>query len=897
MSEKKEFHTLSVDNALIAAQSSATGLTGAEVQKRLDQYGPNKLPEGKRRTWLFIFATQFRDFLTVILFIATIISYALHEYTDVIVILSAIIINVIVGFIQEMKAERALEALHKVITIDAKVLRDGQEVAVKLEDLVPGDIILINAGDKIPADARLIEINDFEVNEAPLTGESVAIEKQQDPVDASAGVGDRTNMVFLGTTATKGSAKALVVHTGAQTEIGRIAELLKTTKDDKTPLQKKLDRFSRNIGIVIIVVSALVLVIGLVKGMRFVEIFTTAVAVAVSAIPEGLVVGVTIILAIGMQRILKRGSLVRNLQAAETLGSTSVICTDKTGTITEGKMQVVALVTHDYHFKDFNVQERTDEKGLKELLFVLNIGMLCNDGHILHSGSELEDVVITGNFTDRAMLQAGMNLDLDVAKLLEHEPRLDSIPFSSKIKYMATLHEQPKKKCRRIYMKGAPEIILDMSSKLHIGAHAENFSASNRKKFEKYFNEFSSQGLRILAFAYQDVPADMDNLKGVDCCTDVTFVGFAGIKDPLRPSIKETFEKTKEAGIRTVLITGDHKLTAQAIAREIGLPSGEKNILEGEELHQMTQAQLNARVEEISVYARVSPEDKLNIIEAWRQKDKVVAMTGDGVNDSPALKAADIGIALGSGTDVAKEVSDIVILDDNYKTIIAAVEEGRGIFDNIRKVVMYLVSDSFSEVILISLALFIGIPLPLVAAQILWINLVADGLPDVALTIDPRDKAVMKEQPRSLKEPVMNFEMKLLVAIISIVTGLSCLAIFWLYWHSSGDVDHARSVVFATLTLDSLLYVYSVRSLRHSIFHRSTFNNVWLHLSVVLSLGLTIMAFYVPFLQKVLRTVPLGWEDWGVVIAVSIGVMVIIEIIKYAFIVSRKRHLRVQETL
>ncbi len=885
--EKKNFHTLSIEETFSHVRSSAEGLSAQEAEKRLEEYGPNALPEPERAGWYVLLYNQFKSFLILILLAAAVISFLLHDKTDAYIIVAAVLMNVIFGFIQESKAEKSLESLRKVITLEAKVARSGKEEIIDIKELVPGDIILLNAGDKIPADARLIEVSDLEVNEAALTGESAAVKKQLESVDASAGVGDRKNMIFIGTTVVKGSARAVVVQTGLHTEMGHIAELLKETKSDATPLQKKLDRFARNVGLIILVICAVIIVIGLVKGMAFVEIFTTAVAIAVSAIPEGLVVAVTVILSIGMQRILKRKALVRNLQAAETLGSTSVICTDKTGTITEGNMQVVSLVTSDYHYKGLNQVERHEQKGLRELIFALNIGMLCNDAHIIEQGTQLKESVIVGNLTERALLAAGMNIGLDQAKLRTDEPRIATVPFDSKIKYMATLHEHPKGG-RRIYVKGAPEKIIAMSKKLRSGSATQDFSSAKRKKFEEQFIEFSEQGLRILALAYKDVPKSKDDLTEDDC-KELVFVGFVGIKDPLREGISETFKHTADAGVTTVMITGDHKITAKAIAQEVGLRADDSNILEGEELHNMTQEQLNERVQDISVYARVSPEDKLNIIKAWKENGKVVAMTGDGVNDSPALKAADIGVALGSGTDVAKEASDMVLLDDNYQTTVAAVEEGRGIFDNIRKVVLYLMSDSFSEMILIIGALLIGVPVPLTAAQILWINIVGDGLPNMALALEPKEAEAMDEPPRALDEPVMNSQMKTLMIIISLVTGFINLGVFMYFWKTTNDVVLARSVVFASIAVDSLLYLFSVRSMRHSIISKQFYSNKWLFAAVFGTMLIMLAAFYIPFLQNVLKTTPIGLFEWGVVFAVSIGVIIIIEAIKYIFIVSRKK--------
>ncbi len=881
MTDRHTYHALSIEESFAAVHSASTGLTSTEVKTRLQEYGPNTLPEPKRATWFFLLWKQCSSFLIVILLVAVVVSYALGDHQDAWIIFAAVLLNVIVGFAQEYRAGQALAALRRVISLQAKVRRDDKEELIDAKLVVPGDVILLAAGDTIPADARLCTVSECEVNESALTGESTHVVKQLESVHASATVGDRSNMVFTGTTVMKGSAEAVVVATGVATEVGHIADLIHRTRDEDTPLQKKLDVFARQVGITVLVVCAVILAAGLAFGMPFVSIFTTAVAIAVSAIPEGLVVAVTIILAIGMQRILKRNALVRNLQAAETLGSTSVICTDKTGTITEGNMKVVSLVTHDYHFRDLHQVERHDVKGLEELVFALNIGMLCNDAHVMPGESPMEELVIVGNFTERALLAAAVQIGLDQKKLNHDEPRIRSIPFNSTTKFMATLHQHPKAG-RRIYVKGAPENVVAMCTQIRTGASAQRFTAKQRQEFEKKAMEYSAQGLRILALAYKDVPKQQETLR-VEDCDEMTFVGFVAIQDPLRKGMQEIFARTRSAGITTVMITGDHKLTAQAIAKQLGLPTAEENILEGERLHQMTQEELNAIVEHVSVYARVSPEDKLNIIRAWQSKGKVVAMTGDGVNDSPALKAANIGIALGAGTDVAKEVSDMVLLDNRFESIVAAVEEGRGIFDNIRKVVLYLVSDSFSEVVLISLCLFLTLPMPLAAAQILWINLVADGLPNIALTLEPKEKGIMKEPPRSPKEPVVNREMRILIMTISVFTACVNLIVFLYYLRVQSNLPLAQTIVFTNLAIDSLLYVFSVRSLRRTLFDRNVFQNPWLIVAVKTALVVQLAAVYLPPLQRVLGTVALGWSEWGVVVSVSITVIAVFEFTKFLF--------------
>lgn len=888
MKQATTFHAHTVEEVLQELHADREGLSLDEVQQRQGLYGANQLPQPRPASVVWLFARQFKSVLILILLAAAVISAVLGDITDALIILAAVLMNVIVGCVQEYKAERALESLRSVLQLEAKVLRDTEERLIPAAEVVPGDVLLLDAGDRVAADARVVEAHACEVNEAPLTGESGAVTKQTQPVHASSVVADRSNMLFAGTVLVNGSGRAVVVATGAHTEVGRIAELLSRRDARLTPLQKTLDQFSLQIGLLVCVIAAAVVGIGLWKGLDFVAIFTTAVAIAVAAIPEGLAVSVTVILAIGMQRILKRNALVNNLQAAETLGSTSVICTDKTGTLTEGQMQVVSLVTHDYHFQELHTHATPahEREGVSELLFALRIGVLCNDAHIVNTDGAVKEWTVIGNVTERALLMAGLHAGIDHAQLMQEEPRLATLSFDSTKKFMATLHQLKHE--RRLCVKGAPERLLALSTHIRVGAHDMRFSPSLKQEFEKRFLEYSSQGLRILALAYRQMPQmhAASQITAEDC-HGLTFAGFVALQDPLRKEIHETIEQTKRAGIRTVMVTGDHVATATAIARQIGLPTGAKHIIDGETLHGLTQEQLNARVQEISVYARVSPEDKLNIIQAWQAQGSVVAMTGDGVNDAPALRAADIGIALGSGTDVAKEASDMVLLDDRYQTIVAAIEEGRGIFDNIRKVVMYLLSSAFAEMTLIVAALLIGLPLPLSAAQILWINLVADGLPNIALTVDPKDADSMQHSPRNPRQPIVTARVAVFVVCVSFVLGLGTLGLFHYWYQSSGSVELARSVAFAALGFGSVVGVFSIRSIRHPLFSRALFSNPWLIAAVLVSFIIQLSAFTLPALRSVLHTVSLPAAAWGTVAAFALGVIALFELMKYSVIIRK----------
>ncbi len=882
------WHNLTKEEALSNLKSNLFGLTNDEVNKLRLKYGQNSLPKKAKLTKLEIVVDQFKSVLTYVLIIAGLISLGLGEIIDASVIFTAVFINVIVGFIQENKAQNALEKLRQLINPEVKVLRDNTIQVILAQDLVPGDIILIEAGDKVTADARLIEIQDLTTMEAALTGEPETIKKSIDVLETGKILAERSNMIFQGTTITQGRGRAVVVAIGINTQLGKIAKLVRDTKEEETPLQRKLNIFSRHLSIFILGLGIVLFSFGVFRGNNIILMFDTAVAVAVAAIPEGLVVAVTVILAIGMQRILKKRALVRKLVAAETLGSTTVICTDKTGTLTIGEMRVARIVTNSYDCNLATDLPKLSKAGKSEIYNLIKIGFLCNDAIIQEVGKELRDYKIFGSGTEKALLLAGVQLGLKKNILDKENPRLDEILFDSSIKYMATLNRVGREG-KVIYFKGAPELLIKAANHLQINDRIEKLTQGKRKELKEKYKKLSQVGLRVLAFGYREVSKETESLKTYEKVLDkIVIIGFVGINDPLRPDVKATLEATQKAGLRTVIITGDNKLTAKAIASELEIETTNESILEGTELAKMDDSQLLEKVRKIKIYARVTPEDKLRIVNAWQSLGEVVAMTGDGINDAPALKKADIGIALGSGTDVAKEAASLILLDNNFKVIIKAIEQGRVAYDNIKKVVLYLLSDSFSEVIIIFGSLFFNLPIPLLPAQILWINLITDGFPDMALTVEPGEKEVMKEKPQERNKPILDSERKLLIIIISTVTGLTSLALFYYFMKVVGDLEVARTIVFTTLGIDSLLYVFSCRTLRHSIFHSHFFKNPYLLIAVGAGAVLQISALYLPFFQKVFKTVPLRWSEWIIVLTVSFTVILIIEIIKWIYIVRRK---------
>jgi len=827
------------------------GLSEKEVKFRQRKSGKNLLPEEEPLSRLRIFLEQFRSPLIYILVIAGIITLILRDYSDAIVIFGAVFLNTIVGFFQENKASQALRELKKVVKHTAEVLREGNLKIVDSEELVPGDIIILNPGDKVPADGRIIECHDLKINEMALTGEWLSAKKLSEVLAKEKPLADRDNMVYMGCVVEDGTGKVIVSETGVQTEIGKVAKMIKETREEKTPYQKKLANFSRIIGLIISFICFFIFVLGMATGKEFVEMFTTAVAVAVAAIPEGLPVAMTVILALGMQRILRKKGLVRKLASAETLGSTSVICSDKTATLTEGKMKVGEVIGDKF--------------------LALKAATLTSAAFIENPTEPKEKWIFRGRPTDRALLEAGIEVGIDRKKEFEKK-KIAEIPFNPINKFAATLYKENGKNF--LYVCGAPEKILDLSS----------LKKEDKENLEKKLEELAQKGLRVVAAAYRKV-IETGSLSIEELCKDLTFVGFITLKDPVRKEVKEAMKVCRQAGMSPIIITGDHKLTAKAVAEELGFKVKEGNIMEGRELDQLSDEEFLKKVKDIQIYARVEPKHKMRIIEAWQGKGKVVAMTGDGINDAPALKKADIGVALGSGTEVAKETSDLILLNDSFSIIVAAVEEGRAIIDNIRKVITYLLSDSFTEIILIGVSLLLGWPLPVLAAQILWVNLIEDGPLGLCLAFEPKAKDLMKQKPRGHDIPLLTREMKALIFIIGLVTDILLLGLlFWLIKYSGYEISHIRSIIFAGLTVDSIFYVFSCKSLRKNLWQINPFSNKFLVFAWIFGVIMLISALYLSPLQTLLKTVPLNLFDWQLILGLGLINIILIEATKWYFI-------------
>jgi Ca2+-transporting ATPase len=895
LSSDTSWHSLSIEGVVEKLGSSSdNGLSDNEVASRQKSYGLNKLPEEKELTKLMLFLHQFKSPLIYILLLAGIVTLYLHEYTDAIVIFAAVIINTIIGYVQENKVSEAMKELKKILKVKALVVRDGREMEIIQENLVPGDIIILKPGFKVPADARLIQSDELKVNESALTGEWEPADKNIEVFDEKTSMADRDNMVHMGTVVEAGNGRAVVVETGVSTEIGKVAELVKETKEEKTPYQKKLIHFSKIVGIFVGVMSVLIFAEGMITGGDFKEIFTTSIAVAVAAIPEGLPVSMTVILAIGAERILRRKGLVRKLASAETLGSTSVICTDKTGTLTEAKMKVSSILTttkeitsHEGKYSEtINKDNQTSEA------LALKIAMSVSDAFVENPQDQMQDWVVRGRPTDRALMLAGIQAGFTKKDIEAELPQVEELPFDSVTKYSATLRDFSDKEYV-LFVLGAPELVLGMASQTEIDGTQEKLSAEKSKELREKYEQITARGMRVLATAYKKI--EKSSLKKSDDpeqkrkfieehLKDIVFAGFIALRDPLRPEVKEAIRTCKKAGMKPIIITGDHKLTARAVAVELGFKIKDNNIVEGRELREMSDAEFDKRVSEIDVYARVEPAQKLRIVKALQAKGEVVAMTGDGINDAPALKQADIGVALGSGTDVAKEVSDLVLLDDNFSVIVAAVEEGRGILDNIRKVITYLLSDSFTEVILVGSSMFAGLPLPITAAQILWVNLIEDGLPGIALAFEPKEKDIMEQKPERHDTPLLTKEMKTIIFAIGILTDIALFGIFLWLLGVDHEITHIRTMVFAALTIDSLFYVFSCKSLRHNLWHTDVLSNKYLVIAWIVGIVMLFVAIYVPTFQTLLDTVPLSTNDWGLLFGLGLLELVMVELTKWYFV-------------
>ncbi len=846
----RNWHTYSVADVLRETQSDAhTGLTEKKVEEQRVKWGKNELQEAEQRSLLSMFIDQYKDFMVVVLLVATVISALLGEHIDALTIAAIMLLNGILGVIQEFRAEKSLTALKKMSAPQAKVLREAARRTVEASELVPGDLIFLEAGDRVPADARWLEVYDLQVDESPLTGESLPVRKQIDVLsDAASTVGDRKNMAFMGTMVARGSGRAVVVETGMNSEMGHIATLIQSTKPQETPLQAKLAQLGKILIFISLVLTFIVVMAGVVHGQPVYEMFLAGVSLAVAAIPEGLPAIVTVALALGVQRMIRRKAIVRKLPSVETLGSATVICSDKTGTLTQNRMTVVS-----HYSLDVNAQK------------LMEISETCNNAIIDEQNEQ-------GDPTELALLQWNRKNNAEISGIV----RVAEIPFDSERKKMSVLVERSDGATRlnELHCKGAPEMILERCTHYWSAGKANILTSTHKQQIISANERMAGEALRVLGLAFRplsSVPVQnkLSSLEPAEWEQQLVFVGLVGMIDPPREEAQEAIEQCEQAGIRTIMITGDHRTTAEAIATQLGLMKKGRISMTGAELEQLEERELEQALDKVAVFARVAPEHKMRIVKALQNRGHIVAMTGDGVNDAPAIKAADIGIAMGqSGTDVAKEASSLVLSNDNFSTIVAAIEEGRNIYDNIRKFIRYLLASNVGEMMTMMLAMLMGMPLPLVPIQILWENLVTDGLPAMALGVDQPEEDLMHRAPRQPRENVFARRLGWKIVSRGVAIGVFTLIAFALTYQTTQHLVHAQTVAFATLVMAQLIHVFDCRSSR-SIFHRNLFENKYLTVAVVSSVLLLLGVIYIDWLQPVFHTVNLSLRDWTLVLVMA----------------------------
>ena len=875
------WHTLTVEQTFSDLKSSAHGLSAAEAARRLDEYGPNEVQSAGRVSAMAILLEQFKNVLIVILLLATALSAFLGHGVEAIAITVIVLFAVVLGFVQEYRAERAIEALREMAAPAATVIRDGREHRVPARDLVPGDVIMLATGDNVPSDARLVEVVNLQTVEAPLTGESAPVEKHARALEEDLPAGDRKNMGFAGTAVTYGRGRALVVATGMATEFGKIARMLQEVETVKTPLQVNLDRIGKSLARAAFAVVVVIVILGLFRGQPFIEMLIFGVALAVAVVPEALPAVVTISLALGVKRMVRRNALVRRLPAVETLGSTSVICSDKTGTLTKDEMtarrvfaggHLIEVSGTGYEPRGTFSINGSGVHGSEALTTLLRAAVLASDARLEQKNSS-DKWEIKGDPTEGALIVAAAKAGLDKTKLDSQFSRVSEIPFTAETKRMTTLHETSDGLVA--YAKGAPEVIVQSCLRLLTEKGEEPLDDARREQVLELARDMAGDALRVLAVAQKPHAT----LK--DAEHNMTLLGLVGMIDPPRPEARDAVRECEEAGIKVMMITGDHPLTAQAVARELGL-SKTGRVVTGAELEVMDDEQLEQEVGSIEVCARVSPAHKLRVVTALQKRGQVVAMTGDGVNDAPALKKADIGIAMGiTGTDVSKEAAAMTLTDDNFASIVAAVEEGRGIFSNIKKYLMYLLSSNIGEIGLMAGATLAGLPLPLTAVQILYVNLATDGLPALALAVDPPERSLMRRPPRNPRTGIFTRPVIMLMLVGGVWSAVVNLSLFVWALNSGRSIAEAMTMTFVSLVLIQFFKAYNFRSDRLSVLNQP-FANKWLNLAIVWELILLGLIVYVPILETTFGTYGLPFRDWLIIIAAALTVSPVLELTKWA---------------
>ena len=942
-STKQEWHALDAKEVLSHLEVQGNGLTSEEAKKRLEHYGPNQLEEAPRPTFLRMLWEQLNNFVVILLIIASIISALLGDYIEASAIMAIVVLNAVLGIVQERRAEEALAALKKLAAPDAQVIRDGSRQSIPAYELVPGDLVFLEAGNYVPADLRLLEAVNLRVEEASLTGESLPVQKNAARVlEKNVPLGDRKNTAFMGTLVSYGRGRGVVTSTGMHTQLGLIATMLQNVEEEVTPLQRRLDQLGKSLSVAALFLVAIVFIVALINytdinllftnpvtyfseyAADITEVFIIAISLAIAAVPEGLPAVVTISLALGMREMVKRHALIRKLSSVETLGSATIICSDKTGTLTQNEMTVTRLwvdgqfitVTGTGYVPkgDFLVDgEKVAISEYPAAQTALWLGLLNNDASLETTGEEDSQRTyrIVGDPTEGSLLVAAAKAGATSVDIKEAYPRANEVPFDSERKRMITVHDvatpraedpspftdEQHKNWDVIVVKGAPDVVLELCTQNQdMDDTPRPLGTETRAWILAANDEMTKDALRVLGLAYRvakDVPDDPEQVKTEELERDLVFVGLIGMIDPARTEVRPALEKAREAGIRTVMITGDYPNTARAIAETIGLLQHRKNVLTGAQLDAMSDKELREIIEDTAVFARVSPEHKMRIVDALQANDEIVAMTGDGVNDAPAIKRADIGIAMGiTGTDVAKETADMVLTDDNYASIVSAVEQGRIIYSNIRKFVFFLLSSNVAEIMIIFLATLAGLPAPLTAIQLLWLNLITDGAPALALAVEKGDPDIMDQKPRAKSEPIVNRSMLLGLGVQTIAQTGAVLTAFalGLIWHLDAgasvvgnpltfllqhdwrgvDVQSAETMAFVTLSLCELFRAYTVRSERASIFQIGVFSNPYMQYAVGLSIILLLLVCNVPFLQPIFNTNFLSGREWAIVVGLAL---------------------------
>lgn len=907
--EQTKWYQIGIDQATQLLESDLShGLNDDQVLAKREKFGTNELEEEAGKSIWAMFFDQFKEFLVILLFIAAVVSGFLGEWVDSIVIMSIVILNAFIGVFQEYKAEQSLAALKRLSSPLAKVLRNGHVKSIPAQELVPGDVVILEAGDFVPADARLIEAVNLKVEEAALTGESVPSEKTSAVFSEELPLGDQKNLVFMGTVVTYGRGRAVIAKTGMNTEIGQIATLLKQAEPEPTPLQQKLEEFGKYLGTLALAVCGVIFVLGWLRGENVTTMFLTSVSLAVAAIPEGLPAIVTIVLSIGVQRLARQRAIIRKLPAVETLGAATVICSDKTGTLTQNQMTVKRVFAggewYDLTGQGYNPEGEFVHNGksaneLKEgsLKTLLLCGVLCNDAILEEEWQDNNQAwKIIGDPTEGALVVAAAKANLNKAELNKEYERDLEIPFDSDRKLMTTINKGslPDTFLKKVEIetpkglwaitKGAPDIVLNRCSSLLTPEGIKELTPALKEDLMKRNGEMAQSALRVLGVAVRRMPeVNRIDLNSVE--DKLTFVGFWGMIDPPRPEVKDSIYECRTAGIKPVMITGDHRDTATAIASELGLLGEGELVMTGQELDNVSDDELTKKAEKISVYARVSPQHKVRIVNIFRNKGHVVAMTGDGVNDAPALKRADIGAAMGiSGTDVAKSASEMVLADDNFATIVGAVREGRVIYENIKKAVYFLLSCNIGEIFSILFAILFQLPVPLLAIQILWVNLVTDSFPALALGMEPAEPGIMKRHPRKKAEGIFVKGMKRTILIEGFLIGAFTIIAFYVGAYWSGSVEQGRTMAFATLSLSQLFHVFNFRSVKDSIFERGLVLNKFLIGASVFSGLIQLVVMLVPAFQPVFKVVPLDFNHWLIIFVLTASIIPLVEVWKLAYL-------------